>query len=172
MAAARIGAEAAPAAARPTPLKAAGMLAGAVALIGGYLALCALLGNAEYYAGFVFLVCWTALEHGRLARLPHTLLGAALGIGLGYALHWLLASPLGVEGGYVFGLLVLPLIYCQLMGWIAWLVNFTTMVFLTVVTIPYIQAHADFGDMFLGLLAGTLYFGLVLGAAERLQAGR
>jgi hypothetical protein len=155
---------------RPSPLKALGLLLGAVLLVAGYLVLCSAIGNSDFYAGFLFLLCWAALEQGKLAKLPHAALGAAFGLALGYALHVLTTGPLGATGGYIFAALLLPVIYCQLMGWLSLVVNFTAMAFLTVVTIPYVQAHGDFRNAALALIIGVVYFSFVLGVSERLSA--
>jgi hypothetical protein len=153
---------------RPTPLKALLLLFGAVLLVVGYIVLCGvLLGDKEVYAGFLFLLCWSALEHLKLERLPATILGAAIGLGLGVLLKLLLSGSLGATGGYIFGALMLPVVYCQLMGWLPLLINFTTMTFLAVTTIPDIQAGGDFRGAAIALVAGILYFGLVLGFATR-----
>jgi hypothetical protein len=44
------------------------------------------------------------------------------------------------------------------------------MAFLTVVTIPHVQAYGDFRNAALALVIGVVYFGLILGVAERLSA--
>jgi hypothetical protein len=172
MAAIQTAAGAASIPARPSPLKGLGLLLGAIVLVAGYLALCGALRNAEYYAGFLFLLCWTGFEQGRLEKLPQTVLGAALGLALGCAMQLLMTGPLGVKGGYVFGALVMLVVYCHVMGWLPLLVNFTTMTFLAVLTISHIQSHGNFGDMTVALAAGIVYFGLVLGIAGRLSARR
>jgi hypothetical protein len=162
-------------AARPkvSPLKALGLLAAAILLVAGYLVLCSVMGNPEYYAGFLFLLCWTALEHGKVGKLPPVILGAACGLALGYAMQRLMGGPLGAaEGGYIFGAIVLPIIYCQLMGWLSHFVNFTTMTFLAVVTIPHIQRHADFRNTAVALVVGIVYFGLILGVTGRVSERR
>lgn len=173
MAATISSAGAVPAPVKLSPLKGLGLLLGAIVLIAGYLALCGALHNAEYYPGFLFLLCWTALEQGKLEKLPHTVLGAVLGVGLGCAMQLLMAGPLGAkEGGMVFGALVMLVVYCHLMGWLPLLVNFTTMTFLAVLTIPHIQSHGNFSDMAIALTVGIVYFGLILGLAARLSTKR
>ncbi|HET8880646.1 MAG TPA: hypothetical protein VFM56_00590 [Solimonas sp.] len=157
---------------RPTPLRALGMVLGVIPLIGGYIALCGLLGNAEFYTGFLFLLCWTGFEHGRLARLPHAALGSALGLALGLALKLFVGGPLGIAGGYLFGVLALAVVWLHILGRASWAVNFSCMTFLATITIPHVQMHGDFGEMAVALLLGIAYFGLVLGAIERAGARR
>ena len=63
-------------------------------------------------------------------------------------------------------------VYCQIIGWLSLFVNATTMMFLTVVTIPHIQAHGDFGKTTVALGVGIVYFGLILGIAGWISARR
>lgn len=156
---------------KPTPLQALGMLGGVMLLIGGYMTLLGMLHNLEFYAGFVFLLCWMVIEQGRLDRLPHAILGAAFGLALGIALKLLIAK-FGATGGTLFGLLVLPILFCQFLGWLPLLINMTTMTFLLVVTIPHVQGHADFTAAAVSLLVGIVYFGLLLGGGRWLWAKR
>lgn len=158
--------------AKPSPLKALGLLLATIPLIGGYLVLCGVLGNTEFYAGFLFLLNWAAFEHMKIDKLPNAILGAALGLALGYALKFLVTGPLGATGGYIFGAMVLPIVYCQIIGWLPMLVNFTTMTFLAVTTIPHVQAHGDFRNAAIALALGIVYFGLVLGIPAWLSARR
>ena len=157
---------------RPSPLQALLMTLGVIPLIGGYIALCAALGNAELYTGFLFLLGWTGFERGALATLPKAALGSLLGLALGYALKLLLAGPLGATGGYLFGLLALSVVFLHILGKASLLVNFCTMTFLATITIPHVQRHGDFTAMLVALLLGIVYFGLVLGGIERLSTRR
>jgi hypothetical protein len=50
------------------------------------------------------------------------------------------------------------------MGWFTLFVNFTAMTFLTVVTIPHIQAHGDFRGTVIALILGIVYFGAIFAA--------
>ena len=156
---------------KPTPLQALGMLAGVVPLTGGYLALLGALHNIEFYAGFVFLLWWMVLEHGRLDRLPHAIVGAAAGLGLGLALK-LLIGNFGAAGGFMFTALMLPVLYCQFLGWLPLLINMTTMTFLLVMTIPHVQQYASFSAAGGSLLVGIAYFGVLLGGGRWLWARR
>lgn len=156
---------------KPTPLQALGMLGGVMLLVGGYLTLLGLLHNIEFYTGFVFLLGWMVLEQGRLERLPHAMLGSAFGLALGFVLK-LLVAQFGATGGFLFGALMLPILFCQFLGWLPLLINMTAMTFLLVVTIPHVQMHADFGAAAIALLVGVAYFGLLLGGGRWLWARR
>ena len=159
-----LGTPVAAAPARMKPLPALGLLAGVIVVVAGFIALCGALGNTEFYAGFLFLLSWSALEHAKIEKLPNVALGAAFGIALGLALHSLTTGPLGPSGGIYFLGIMLPVMYCQIMGWLSLFVNFTAMTFLTVVTIPHIQAHGDFRNTVIALVLGIVYFGIIFAA--------
>lgn len=163
---------AAPQAIRPTAGAALLMTLGVVPLIGGYVALCGLLGITEFYVGFLFLLAWTGFEHGTLSKLPNAALGSLLGLALCFALKLLMSSSLGAAGGYLFGALALSVVFLHIMGWLTLLVNFCCMTFLATITIPHVQMHGDFRLMLFALLLGIVYFGLVLGTIERLRTRR
>jgi hypothetical protein len=143
-------------------------LAATVVLVAVYIILFAVLHNPELYAGFLFLACWTLIDQGKLERLPHAIGGSAVGLALGYAMHVLMAGSLGATGGYIFGGLVLIVLYCQFVGWLSLFVNATTMMFLAVVTIPHVQTYGNFKNTAIGLGIGIIYFGLILGVASRI----
>lgn len=58
--------------------------------------------------------------------------------------------------------LILAMVYCQIMGWVKLIVNLTTMTFLTIASMPLVQAHVSFPNVFATLAFGVVYFaGLV-----------
>lgn len=146
-------------AAKLTPLKGLGMLLAVVVVIAGFLVLAHQLQIKEFYAGFFFVLCWSALEHNKLEGLPKVLAGSLFGLALGFAMH-----QLGESGALIFLGIILAVIYCQLMGWLPLIVNFSAMIFLTVLTVPHIQKYGDFQDIAKALALGILYFGTILGA--------
>lgn len=152
-----------------SPLKAFGLLLAVIPLIAGFIIICSLIGNADFYTGFIFLLCWTGFEQGKVETLPKALLGSALGLALSYSMHALMSGPLGLNGGYVFGLLALTIVYFQLLGMFSICINFCTMTFLAVLTIPHVQMHGNFLDMAIALLIGAVYFGLILGGISYLS---
>ncbi len=157
--------------AKPSALGALGLVIGTVALIAGFVLLCSALGNEDYHAGFLFLLCWMMLDRAKLEKLPHAVMGAGFGLMLGYV-HLLISSQFGESARYLFGPLLLPIIYCLFMGWLRLVVNFTAMTFLAVTTIPVIQTHGDFRNMAIALALGALYFGVIFALADRLMARR
>lgn len=151
-----------------TPAKGLLVLLGVVVVVGGFIGLNAALGIKEFWGGFLFLLYWTGIEHGKFEKLPGLIVGSLFGLGLAYLL---LALPLwlGEPGGLVFLGLILVVVYCQIMGWLSLAVNMAAMLFLTVGTIPAVQGGADFAGALAALLLGIVYFGGLLWLAGRLQ---
>lgn len=143
-----------------TPLKGLLVLMGVVVVVGGYIGLNSALGIHDFWAGFLFLLYWAAIEHMAFDKLPACIVGALVGLLMGWLLF---ALPVwfGETGGLIFLGLVLALVYCQIMGWLPVAVNAVTMLFLTVGTIPAIQ-HADTGANFthalVALVLAFVYF--------------
>jgi hypothetical protein len=58
--------------------------------------------------------------------------------------------------------LILAIVYCQIVGWLKLIVNLTTMTFLTLASMPVVQARMSFRNVFATLAFGVVYFaGLV-----------
>lgn len=145
------------AAAALTPGKGLLVLLGVVVLIGAFIALNHALGIADFWVAFLFLLYWASIEHMSFAKLPSCITGALLGLLMGYLLQTL-PVVMGPLGGVVFLVAILVLIYCQLMGWFPIAVNTMAMLFLTVVTIPTVQATANFLVLLAALGLGLAYF--------------
>ena len=54
--------------------------------------------------------------------------------------------------------LILAMVYCQIMGRLKLIVNLTTMTFLTIASMPLVQAHVSFPNVFATLAFGVVYF--------------
>lgn len=148
-------------AAAMSPGKGLLILAAVVVVVGVFLALSHALGVGEVWAAFLFLLYWAGIEHAAIDKLGACIVGAALGLLMGYLLQTL-PVVLGSAGIVVFLGAVLLLVYLQIMGWALLAVNMMTMLFLTVTTIPAIQTNVNFTGAFLALAFGIAYFaGLV-----------
>lgn len=159
----------APTAAKTSALQAAGLLVGFAAVIAGYIVLCRLLGNPEFYAGFLFLAFWMLMEHGRKDGLARSVLGVAFGLLLAYLLHFLVTGPLGATtGAACFVAVLVPVIYSQILGRLSLFINGPAMATLTALTIPYVQEHADFVQATIALAVACIYFGLIVATAQRI----
>lgn len=148
-----------------TPLKGLLVLLGVMVVVAGFIVLNTVLGIHEYWAGFLSLMYWTGIEHMQFEKLPACIVGALLGLLMGWLLL-MLPTWFGEQtGGLIFLGLVLPLVYCMVMGWVPVAVNLMTMLFLTVGTIPAVQSEVNFTHALIALLLAIAYFvGLVWSA--------
>jgi branched-subunit amino acid transport protein AzlD len=158
----------APAAAAMPPAKGLLVLGGLVVVIGAFLWITHLLGITEVWVAFLFLLYWAGLDHAQMETLPKAIVGAAVGLLIAYSLQQLPLS-MGNAGLGVFLAIILVLVYFQIVGWLTLAVNMSTMLFLTVGTIPPIQAAFNFQALLMALGAGIIYFVGLVWLAMRLQ---
>lgn len=154
----------------PNPVQALIMLPIVVALIVAFIALSSAFGSAEFYAGFFFVLYWTGMQGGSFKELPATVCGSFLGLALAYGMNLLVASLGPTNGALAFLALFLPVLFCQLAGYLPLLVNNATMLLLTAGTISHVQAHAKFPGMFVSLALAVVFFGGLLWGVEKLRA--
>ncbi|MFT3929338.1 MAG: hypothetical protein QM709_03470 [Spongiibacteraceae bacterium] len=152
-------------------LKALGLLIAAMAMSAGFIAICGALGNHDFYAGFVFLLCWTVMEKIQVKRLPHSIIGCAFGVLLGYALQYVIGNAVPM-GGLIFTAIVMVVLYCQFLGWLPLIANLSMFTMLLVVTIPYIQTQAKFLDVVISLALGVVYFTPIIAGSLHFSAKR
>jgi len=129
-----------------------------------YLALAHYFSIAEFWVGFLWLFYWAGIEGADLKKIDASIIGALVGMLVGFSLRILpvqLADVVEVVNvGLVMALaLVVFLVYCSVMGWLKLLVNNATMLFLTVFTIVHIQEHGAFSSMAAALLLAVVFFG-------------
>ena len=143
-----------------SPLAGLGILLAVIVVIAPFVGLATLLGVHDSWAAFLFLLCWTMVEKGSIENFPRALIGALVGASAG-ALFALLPLWLGETGAIAFLGVVLVLTYMLIMGWLPIAVNTTTMIFLTVGTIPHVASGADIPDVFTAIALGAVYFGAI-----------
>jgi hypothetical protein len=150
----------APADAGITPVKGMLVLAAIVALTAVYLTLNYAMGLTEAWAGFIFLLCW-AFSRMDVSRLLDCAVGAFVGVLVAYAMQTL-PPVLGPVASAPIICLLLGMVYCHIMGWLTVIVNLTTMIFLTIASMPLVQVHVSFPNLLATLAFGVAYFaGLV-----------
>ena len=156
---------------------AAGLLTlGAVAVVVAiFIALNHALGITADWVGFLFLTYWGGVEQLKLERLPKCILGSLVGLLAACALQ-ALPELMGPGVGFALALgAIVGLIYCLIMGWWPIAVNTCAMLFLTVATIPAIQAGPGLLKLFPALGTGIAYFAVatsIVQAFTRRSAGR
>lgn len=160
-------AEAAP----PGKLAALAILAIVVVLIVAWIVIATqFIADTSLVGGFLMLWYWAAYEKLEIARLPAALIGALVGIGLGWLLVWG-ATHYGAIGlGGAVALLLLAL-YLDLIRAVPLAINAATMLFLTVAAAPLVQLHVNWGELVLSTAAGGLFFAAAVEGLKRL-AGR
>ena len=147
------------------------VLVGLIVVIGAFLWLTHLMSITEVWVAFLFLLYWAGINHSSMAMLPACIFGAVFGLLLAYALQ-LLPQLMGNAGLLVFLGLILAIVFCQIVGWLTLMINMSTMLFLTVGTIPPIQAGFQLTGMLMALAAGIVYFGGIIWLGTTWQASR
>lgn len=126
-------------------------------------------GINDIWVPFLFLLYWGMFEKTDVKTIPRCIAGALMGLLMGYLLKTL-PLTFGPTGGMIFLGIVFVLIYCQLMGWLSVAINGMTMLFLTVTTIPSIQAEFNPIHYLIALALGVVYFCSVITLAKLLMA--
>jgi hypothetical protein len=131
-----------------------GAVAAAIAI---FFALHYAIGSAAGWVGFLFLFNWGGMEQMKFEKLPNCIVGALVGLLTAYGQQALphLLGPLGFA--LIIGVIG-ALVYCLLMGWWRIAVNNSAMLFLTVGTIPAIQAGTSILNLLPALAIGVVYF--------------
>jgi hypothetical protein len=153
-------------AAHPTPKAGLGVLAAVVVVLGIFVALMMGLGIGDVWVSFLFLLYWSGFEQGKFEKLPESVVGAVVGLAIAWGLKALPAS-LGTAGLVIIGAVILAAIYCLIVGWLRILVNYSTMLFLTVGTVPVVQAAMVFPAVLFPLGIGVVYFAGVAWLVQR-----
>ena len=157
-------------AAPPGPVAGLAILAIVIVLIVAWIAIGSLfLEPASLVGGFLMLWYWANNEQLQLKRLPAAIIGAVVGIALGWALlHGALHyGTAGLIGGVV--LLVLAL-YLDIIKAVPLVVNTSTMLYVTIAAAPLVQLHVNWPELVLSTVVGGLFFGLAVEGLQRLAA--
>ena len=140
----------------------------AVVVVGSYIALNYVLAIADMWVGFLFALYWGGLERSNFKKLPDCIVGAAVGLTVAYFLH---ALPLALGAAALAPCIagVIVMVFFQIMGWFVVAINMTTMLFLTVATIPSIQASSQYPQLMISMTLGALYFSIVVWIANQIS---
>ncbi len=154
----------------PTPLplgQALIVTIGVIVAVAGFVALGAALHVVPLYAGFLLLWAWSALHALSLKALPAALAGALTGAALSFTLQAgaAMASPALIALAL---LLMLGAVFMVVAGRAALLCNQSTMLFITVLNAPLLQAGEDFRAVTLAIVLGAVWFGSVAWVVGRL----
>ncbi|CAN7373085.1 hypothetical protein LJR225_002295 [Phenylobacterium sp. LjRoot225] len=141
------------------------LIVGVVPFMAGLFGLYHLLGVGMAYVGFLFLVYWAAILH----QDPKAFLPSVLGGVGGILLAWLLIAmpPLVGQAGTVIAFAALvAVLFCFMRGHARLVVNNSTMLFLTVATIPDLKIASNVVVMAESLLLAAAYMGAVSGVVH------
>lgn len=143
----------------PPPLAGLGVAAGLVTAIIGWFALGgAFLSESTLFGGLMLLWYWAKVEHLSMQRLPASILGALVGIGVAWAMFYS-ASNYGAPGlGFGLALLIVA-IYLDIIQVIPLLMNASTMLFSIVAAAPLVQLKVNWVELCLATAGGGIFFG-------------
>lgn len=142
----------------PSNLQTLAIIVAVAIICAVYISLSHWIGIDNYWPGFVFLLFWGGVEKLAVNKLVECAAGAVVGMSMGYLLQQL-PTLIGVYGFVVFVVLICTLVFCQIKHWFVIGINLATMLYVTVTTIPVIQQHSDFTELYSALGVGVLFFG-------------
>lgn len=157
-------------AAAPGALAGLGIVAVVVVAIVAWVVIgTSLFTDLTLFGGFLLLWHWANLEQLEIRRMPATILGALVGIGLAWQVVYL-TSTMG-NTGLILGLLIMIAgIYLQVINVLPLLFNPAAMLFLTVAAAPLIQLKVDFAELAMATVVGGLFFGIFVEGLKRIAA--
>ena len=127
------------------------------------------LHDTSLIGGFLMLWYWANNEQLQFNRLPAAIIGAVVGIGLGWALVFG-AVNYGTTGLIAALLLLILALYLDIIKAVPLVVNTSTMLYVTIAAAPLVQLHVDWLELVLSTVIGGLFFGLAVEGLQRLAA--
>ena len=125
--------------------------------------------DTSLVGGFLMLWYWANNEQLQFKRLPAAIIGAVVGIGLGWALVYG-AVNYGTAGLTAAVLLLILALYLDIIKAVPLVVNTSSMLYVTIAAAPLVQLHVDWTELVLSTVIGGLFFGLVVEGLQRLAA--
>jgi hypothetical protein len=118
----------------------------------------------SFFASFLYVWYWANLEKADFKRIPASVIGALVGVGLAWGLKGLPAMY-GNTGTIISLLIVVAALFVQIMGWLPIALNASAMLFLTVLAAPALLTNLDFIELTKAIVGGAAFFAaLVYGA--------
>jgi hypothetical protein len=155
----------------PLPLGLAlAITAGVIVAVAGFVALGAWLHVGALYAGFLLLWVWSTLDNLALKALPAALAGALTGAALSFLLQT--GTAAGSMPLVVLALaLMIVAVFLVVAKRAAGVCNASTMLFITVLNAPLLQAGEDFRMVIAGIALGAVWFGMIAWLIVRVVPG-
>ncbi|MDE2437446.1 MAG: hypothetical protein KGM49_14415 [Sphingomonadales bacterium] len=127
------------------------------------------MADTSLVGGFLILWYWANNEQLEIRHLPRALIGALVGIGIGWFL--LVASlQYGAAGLSVGVALLIFALYLNTIQAIPTIVNNATMLFVTIAAAPLVQLHVNWLELVLSTVIGGLFFGAAAEGLKRLAS--
>ncbi len=115
------------------------------------------LGIVSFFASFLFLWYWAAVEQADFKQWPQCVIGALIGLGLAWQSAYLPAH-FGT-GGMIAGISILLIaIYVQIMNWVPIAINRAAMLYLTVLGAPALLSKLNVTETALAIIGGAVFF--------------
>lgn len=148
----------------PSALAGLGVLAVLITGIVGWFALGGtFLSETSLFGGVLVLWFWAKVEHLSMNRLPPTIIGALVGIGVAWAMFYA-ASNYGATGVALGLLLLIVAIYLDIIEIFPLFVNTSTMLFSIIAAAPLVQLKVNWIELCLATAAGGIFFGAYVAA--------
>jgi hypothetical protein len=115
------------------------------------------LGITSFYASFLFLWYWAAVEQADFKQWPQCVIGALVGLGLAWQSHYL-PVHFGTPGMIAGITILLIAIYVQIMNWVPIAINRAAMLYLTVLGAPALLDELNTAEVGLAIAGGAVFF--------------
>lgn len=111
-----------------------------------------------FFASFLLLWHWATVEKNEFSRLPHSVVGALVGVALAWWSGFAVAH-FGMPTGLVVGLVpIIVALFLVIMNWIPVAFNSSAMLFVTVLGAPALAKGANYVDLSIAVILGGVFF--------------
>lgn len=111
-----------------------------------------------FFASFLLLWHWATVEKNEFSRLPHSVIGALVGVALAWWSGFAVAH-FGMPNGLVMGLVpIIVALFLVIMNWIPVAFNSSAMLFVTVLGAPALAKGANYVDLSIAVILGGAFF--------------
>lgn len=121
------------------------------------------------FGGFLMLWYWSNNEQLQFKRLPAAIIGAVVGIGLGWFIVYGTVH-FGTPGTLAAVLLLVLALYLDIIKAVPLVVNTSSMLYVTVAAAPLVQLNVIWPELVLSTVVGGVFFGLAVEGLQRLAA--
>jgi hypothetical protein len=122
-----------------------------------WIALGSALHLTSLYAGFLFLWYWSTVQHLDMKAILPSLVGALIGVGLGFLVHFL-PEHYGTAGLIAAIAAILVALYLTVIERVPFAFNSAAMLYLTVIGAPAILTTTDFRELAFSTALGSVFF--------------